>query len=488
MAESETYHTIVIGAGSGGFTVAIGLTGFGKRVAVVEARYVGGDCTNVGCVPSKTLIHEAASHQGEPDTGPVFSTVQQKRDHLRDEETEQLQKIENLDLIFGTARFLDAHRLEVALPDGGTRVICGEQIVIATGSRPRALDIPGLPPERLLTNETVFDLLQAPRHLAIIGSGPIGMELASAFQKLGSQVTVLTPGARVLTRSAPEAAEVLQRTYAERGIMIYTHAHAESYDLTSETLRVRVGGVATTLTGVDRVLVAAGRVRNIETLELERAGVVADQKTGIPTDSYGRTNIPHIYAIGDVTPTSHFTHSANAQGRRVVQRIALPWLPALGKEPIYPSATYSDPEVASVGLTPEQIARRYHPGLIRRVRVELSALDRGYTDGVTQGFVQIDAVRLTGRILGATIVGPHAADMLSLLTLAIARGISLYTIYQVVFPYPSYSEGIKKAADAYLRATLPNIRAEITAYLRYRLAAPPRHPKPAARKPSTVET
>jgi dihydrolipoamide dehydrogenase len=486
MAEVEAYHTIVIGAGSGGFTVAIGLTGFGKRVAVVEAHDVGGDCTNVGCVPSKTLIHEAAARQG--DSAQAFATVQQKRDHLRDEETAQLQKIENLDLIFGHARFLDAHRLEVALPDGGTRVIFGEQIVIATGSRPRALDIPGLPPDRLLTNETVFELPEAPRHLAIVGSGPIGMELASAFRKLGSKVTLLTPGARVLTKSAPEAAEVLQQVYAAHGITIHTHARAASYDLTSETLHVQAGGVAITVTGVDRVLVAAGRVRNIDTLALERAGVEFNQQSGIPTDSYGRTNVAHIYAIGDVTPTSHFTHSANAQGRRVVQRIALPWLPAISKEPLYPSATYSDPEVASVGMTPEQIARRYHPGLIRRVRVGLSALDRGYTDGVMQGFVQIDTMRLTGRILGATIVGPHAADMLSLLTLAIARGISLYTIYQIVFPYPSYSEGIKKAADAYLRATLPNIRAEITAYLRYRLAAPPRDPKPAARTPNTAET
>jgi pyruvate/2-oxoglutarate dehydrogenase complex dihydrolipoamide dehydrogenase (E3) component len=488
MAETETYHTIVIGAGSGGFTVAIGLTGFSKRVAVVEARHVGGDCTNVGCVPSKTLIHEADARPGDGDSAQAFTTVQQKRDHLRDEETAQLQGIENLDLIFGHARFLDAHRLAVALPDGGAREIMGEHVVIATGSRPRALDIPGLPPERVLTNETVFDLPEAPRHLAIIGSGPIGMELASAFQKLGSQVTVLTPGARVLTKSAREASEVLQRAYAERGIAIYTHARAESYDLASGSLSVAVNGTRIVVSGVDRVLVAVGRVRNIDALELERAGVRYDLQSGIPTDSYGRTNIPHIYAIGDVTPTSHFTHSANAQGRRVVQRIALPWLPAFSREPNYPSATYSDPEVASAGLTPEQIARRYHPDLIRRVRVELSTLDRGYTDGVAQGFVQIDAVRLTGRILGATIVGPHAADMLSLLTLAIARRISLYTIYQIVFPYPSYSEGIKKAADAYLRATLPNIGAEIAAYLRYRLARPPRDPKRAPHTPNTVET
>jgi pyruvate/2-oxoglutarate dehydrogenase complex dihydrolipoamide dehydrogenase (E3) component len=198
-----------------------------------------------------------------------------------------------------------------------------------------------------------------------------------------------------------------------------------------------------------------------------------DPRTGIATDSYGRTNIPHIYAIGDVTPTSAFTHSANAQGRRVAQRIAFPWLPARAPEPYYPSATFSNPEVATAGMRQEQIAAQYPPGLIRRIRVDLvTQTDRGYTDDLQRGFIIVDAVRLTGQILAATIVGPRASEMISLFTLAIQERISLYKLYRVVYPYPTFSSGIQKVADAFLRETLPKLAAEIPAYLRYRWARP----------------
>lgn len=466
------YDAAVIGSGSGGFTMAIGLTGFGKRVAVIEARDVGGDCTNVGCVPSKTLIHQAATRAYDDPTAPVFATVRGKRDHLRDEETVQLQHVENLDLIFGRARLVGAHEIEVALRDGGTRRISARYIVIATGSRPRSIDVPGLPPERMYTNETIFDLIEAPRHLAIVGSGAVGMEMASAFRDLGSAVSIIERNNRILKQSAPEASAEMKRAYGDRGIAIYHNAAPIAYTASSSTLQISANGVPLELHDVDAVLVAAGRERNIQELGLEAAGVEFDPQTGIAINSFCQTSVPHIYAIGDVTPTSHYTHSANAQGRRVVQRIALPFLPAFGAEPLYPTAIYSRPEVASVGLTPEQIAKRYHAGLVKRIRVDLKKIDRGYTDGVEHGFVQIDAVRLTGRILGATIVGPHAADMLSLLTLAISEGISLYKIYRIVFPYPSYSEAIKRAADTYLRETLPNITGELAAYARYRFARP----------------
>lgn len=469
-----TYHTIVIGSGSGGFTVAVGLTGLGKRVAVVERAYVGGDCTNVGCVPSKTLIHLANEPGAADDTAAVFRTVQRKRDRLRDEETAELRQTANLDLIFGQARFLDAHRLEVALADGGRREIAAAQIVVATGSRPRTLDIPGLPAERTLTNERLFELREAPQHLAIIGSGSVALEMACAFRKLGSAVTIISRSDRVLAKAAAEASDLLARALAAQGIAVQHRAKPQSYDAASQTLHAVAGGLPTAIAGVDRVLLAVGRERNIGDLGLERAGVAFDIGKGIPIDGYGRTNIPHIYAIGDVTTTSHWTHSANAQGRRVVQRIALPYLLALGDEPLYPQATFSDPEVASVGLTPEEVARRYHPGAIRRVRIELRDLDRGYTDEIEHGFVLVEALRLTGHILGATIVGPHAGDMITLFTLAISRGLSLYSLYRLVFPYPTLSEGLKKVADAYVRETLPHLPAELGAYLRYRFARPRR--------------
>ncbi len=462
------YETIVVGAGSGGLTVAIGLAGLGRRVALVEGRHVGGDCTNVGCIPSKTLIHLAGERGGPPNPLPL---VQTRRNALRDQETEHVRATPNLELIDGWARFVGPKRLEVTGPDGARRVLAADQIVVATGSRPRTIDIPGLPAERVLTNESVFELAEPPRHLAIVGSGVIGMELAFAFHKLGTRVTVVTTSQRVLASAIPEASEALRRALDDCGIAVHTRARAEGYDQAREILRVRAGGQSVALEGVDRVLLAIGRERALEGLDLERAGVAAGRE-GVRVDSFGQTSARGVYAIGDVTPTSRYTHSANAQGRRVVQRIAFPLLPARSPEPLYPSAIFSDPEVASVGLTPEQIARRFHPGLVRRLRVELRDIDRGYTDGVRHGFVIVDAVRLTGRILGATIVGPRASELISFFTLAISAGISLFRLYRLVYPYPTYSGAIQKVADAFMRETLPHLPRELRAYLRYRLARP----------------
>ncbi|MCG8347198.1 MAG: NAD(P)/FAD-dependent oxidoreductase [Chloroflexales bacterium] len=474
ISETKTYQTIVIGAGSGGMTVAIGLAGLGRRVAMIEGKFIGGDCTNVGCVPSKTLIHLVNDRDVELPSQSVLVEVQTKRNQLRDRETVEVEHMENLDLIWGKARFLAPKRLEVTQPDGSLLELSADNIVIATGSRPRHMDIAGLPTERMLTNESLFEIEDAPRHLVIVGSGVIAMEMAFAFRKLGSQVSVITRGGRVMSSAISEAAEALHTALTERDIAVYYNAKPQSYDEATNTLHILTNGVPATIEGADRVLLAVGRVRNIDTLNLEQAGVAFDDKDGIKIDSYGQTNVPGIYAIGDVTPTSHFTHSANAQGRRVVQKIAFPFLPASSPEPFYPSATFSDPEVARVGLTPEQIAERYHPKMVKRLRVELSALDRGYTDGVTTGFIIVDAVRLTGRILAVTIVGPRASEILSFFTLAITEKISLYKIYRLVYPYPTFSGGIQKVADAFMRETLPNLKAEILNYIRYRFVAPPR--------------
>jgi pyruvate/2-oxoglutarate dehydrogenase complex dihydrolipoamide dehydrogenase (E3) component len=467
---TDSYQTIVIGAGSGGMTVAIGMAGLGRKVALVEGGHIGGDCTNVGCVPSKTLIHLAnAGHVR--DAAAALAEVRAKRDSLRERETEEVEHMPNLDLIRGWASFSGPNTLSVA-GAGGTRRLQGQNIVIATGSRPRELSIPGLPADRSLTNETIFELAATPRHLAVIGAGVIASELAVAFSKLGVQVSMVSTGSRVLSSSLPEASEALAAALEERGIAIYLNTKVERYDESAQTLYLRRSDQPVALDGVDYVLVAVGRTRNLERLQLEQAGVRYDAG-GIYTDSYGATGVAGLFAIGDVTRTSVFTHSANAQGRRAVQRIAFPYLPARGPEPLFPSATFADPEVAQVGLLPPEIARRYHPELVRRYRVELKDLDRGYTDGVRHGFIIVDAIRLSGRILGATIVGPRASEMISFFTLAISQGIPLSKIYGLVYPYPTYSNGILKVADAYMRATLPHLRQELAAYLRYRLARPP---------------
>lgn len=476
MSQSGTrFHSIIIGAGSGGLTVAVGLSSLGKPVAVIEALHVGGDCTNVGCVPSKTLIHQAEAY-GATDAVRALAEVRRKRDALRDKETHEFGELPNLSLIFGRARLISPRQVAVALPEGGERILHADHIVIATGARPRQLSIPGLPATRMLTNETIFEIPAVPQHLAIFGGGVIGMELAFAFRKLGSQVSVITTAARVMDKFISEVSEVLGAALRTHSIALYTAASAHSYDEASQTLRITERGQLTALEGVDAVLVAIGRERNLEGLGLEAVGVQFSTRRGIATDAYGRTNIPGIYAIGDVTATSAFTHSANAQGRRVVQRIALPWLPARSAEPSYPSATFSDPEVATAGISQQQIAARYHPQLIKRIRVDLvTQTDRGYTDDLRQGFIIVDALRLTGQVLAVTIVGPRASEMVSLFSLAIQEGLSLYKLYRVVYPYPTFSSGIQKVADAFLRETLTNLRQELLTYLRYRWARPPAH-------------
>lgn len=462
------YPTIVIGSGSAGLTVAIGLAQLGRNVALIEAKVVGGDCTNVGCVPSKTLIHEAAVSMGQGHDGAaVLAKVRRKRDALRDEETQHVNHIAHLTFIHGRARFIAPKRLTVRSDDDTEHELTGDHIVVATGSRPTLLAIKGLPPQRVLTNDTLFELPQPPTHLAIIGSGPIAMEMGLAFRNLGSRVTIVTLDQRVLANGPEAASATLDAALAEQEIAIYYGATPVRYDEAAATLTIKTPGGSAELTDVDRVLLAIGRTRNIDTLGLEHTGVAFNPKSGIVVDSFGRTNVPGIYAIGDVTPTSLWTHSANAQGRRVVQRIAFPWLPAFGREPLYPQATFSDPEVATVGLTADQIAHRYHPKLVKTLRFDLAKTDKGYTEGLQHGFVQVYALRLTGHILGATIVGPRASEMISFFTLAITENISLYKLFRIVYPYPTLSGAIQKVADQYVRETLPAFHTELYDLARY---------------------
>ncbi len=469
---TEHFSTIVIGAGSGGMTVAVGLAGLGRKVALIEGNHVGGDCTNVGCVPSKTLIHLAKNFRQGMNADEVLQEVTRKRDALRDKETEEVQHMDNLTFIQGMAKFTAPKTLSVNL-NGATREITADNIVIATGARPRMIDIPGLPADMVLTNESLFDLTNAPKHLVIVGAGVIALEMAFAFQKIGTKVTMFALDRRPLTTSIPEASEAIQAELTKRGITLYCGTVAKACDVSTKTLILKSGNEEITLTGVDKVLVAVGRVKNIDLLGLEQAGVKIDPRLGILVNSFGETNVKGVYAIGDVTPTSAFTHSANAQGRRVVQRIAFPFLPIAKKEPLFPNATFSDPEVAAVGLTEKQLAEYCHPGIIKRIRVDFKThTDRGYTDGVENGFIIVDAVRLTGQILQATIVGPRASEMISFFTLAISQKISLYKIYRLVFPYPTYSSGILKVADFFMRDTLPNLGKELAAYMKYRFVKP----------------
>lgn len=468
---TKHFHTIVIGAGSGGMTVAIGLANLGKQVAFIEGNHVGGDCTNVGCVPSKTLIHLAKNFKPGMNADEMLREVTRKRDALREKETEEVKHIKNITFIEGMAKFSGQKEIEISLKVGGTQKITGDNIVVATGARPRMIKIDGLPEERILTNETLFDLRDMPKHLVVVGAGIIALEMAFAFRKLGAKVTMFALDKAPLITYIPEVSKVMEKEIEKKGITAYYGATAKSFDENSKTLTLQQGDKEIKIEEVDKVLIAVGRVRNLESLQLDQANIKWDARSGVAVNSYGESNIKGVYAIGDVTPTSAFTHSANAQGRRVTQRIAFPFLPLAKKEPIYPNATFSDPEVANVGLTQKEINEKYHPQLIKRIHVDFKThTDRGYTDGIEHGFIIVDALRLTGQIVHATIVGPLASEMISFFTLAMAQKISLYKIYRLVYPYPTYSSGILKVADFFMRETLPNLGKELMAFLKYRFA------------------
>jgi pyruvate/2-oxoglutarate dehydrogenase complex dihydrolipoamide dehydrogenase (E3) component len=453
------FHTAVIGAGSAGLTVTVGLANLGKKVALIERKYVGGDCTNVGCIPSKTLIHLVKDKQLAKED--ILAKVRQRRDHLRDEETEWIKNYKNVSFFEAEAQFIDKETLELST---GQR-IKAKHIVIATGSEPIRISIDGLDQDKILTNETLFDLHHPPEYLAILGGGIIGSEMAFAFRKLGCKVTLIDNGDRVLKVLEPEVSVLIEKRMKDEGIEVITHGNTLRYDSNQCGLIVKQGDKELSIRA-DKVLMAIGRRANLESLRLEQAGVMTD-KRGIPTNNAAQSNIPNIYAIGDVNHRSAFTHSANAQGRKLVQNITFPFLPVKA-DPIYPSAVFTDPEIAQVGPTLEKLKTKFHPNLIKTYRFELSKTDRGYTQNLQEGFILIHAMQLTGRVLSATIVAPNASEMLSLLTYAVNQGVSLYKLSSLVFPYPVMSEAIKKIADQFVFATLPKLPKELTHYLSHR--------------------
>jgi dihydrolipoamide dehydrogenase len=468
---SEPHHdAIIIGAGSGGLTVAVGLASLGRRVALVEAGNVGGDCTNVGCVPSKRLIHLSRDPVFAADPARLFDAVRETRDGLAAREAQEFAHTPGIDLIRGRASLAPGRRVSVEDPAGGRRrELNAPHIVVATGSRPRPLAIPGLPPERLLTNESLFEITRAPAHLAIAGAGAIGVEMACAFARLGTRVTLIDVADRVLPAADPAASRTLEAALAEQGIAVLLRARITGFDPPGDTLLVHGPEGLIRLDGVDAVLAAVGRVPNVEAV----ASAVATGPGGVRTDNWGRTSAPGVWAVGDVTPVAHQTHAANAYGRRVVQAIALPWIPRLGGPPVVPSAVFGDPEVAWVGPTGAERDARCHPEALVELRADMAELDRGLTDGVRHGFVAVTAVRLTGRVVAATVVGPGASDMLPLLTFAVTRRVSLLRIQRIVHAYPTFAGAIGAVADEFARRTLPNLRAEAAAYGRYRWARIP---------------
>lgn len=440
----------VIGAGSGGLSVAAGAVQMGARVVLVEAHKMGGDCLNYGCVPSKALLaaakRAAAMRDGGPfGVAPVAPQVDfaAANDHVRATIAgiaphDSVERFEGLGVtvLCARARFVSPREIEA----GEVRVRA-RRFVIATGSRPFVPPIPGLDATPFLTNETLFDLRTRPEHLVVIGGGPIGLEMAQAHRRLGSRVTVLE-AARALGRDDPElAAVVLARLRAE-GIDLREGVGVAAVEATGR-------GIAATLSDGARIegshmLVAVGRRANVEDLGLEAAGIETT-RTGVKVDAGLRTTNRRVYAIGDAAGGPMFTHAAGYHAG-VVVRSALFGLPARASTAHIPWATYTSPELAQVGLT-ETEARAAHGSRLEVLRFPYAENDRARAEGLTEGQIKVMVVR--GRPVGASIVGAQAGELIGLWALALANRLKIGAVAAMVAPYPTLTELSKRAAGQY---------------------------------------
>jgi len=465
------YHLVVIGAGTAGLVTAAGAAGLGAKVALIERSLMGGDCLNVGCVPSKALLaagHAAAAVRDANEVGVNvaggytvdFPAIMQRMRKLRADispadSAERFQGL-GVDVYLGDAKFADSNHIEVA----GQKLEF-KRAVIATGARAAAPPIPGLNEVEYLTNETVFSLTDLPRSIGIVGAGPIGCEMAQAFARFGSGVHLIEATHGVMPREDQQAANIVKESLQRDGVNLLC---------CGKDLKVSPAGPQPTngirMTGtshdnpyevtVDQLLVAVGRAPNVDSLNLEAVGVKYDSKKGVEVDDRLQTTNSNIYAAGDVCSKYQFTHAADFMARTVIQNTLF-----MGRKKVsslvIPWCTYTEPELAHVGLTESQ-AKEQHVE-IDTFEQELAEVDRAILEGQTDGFVKIHVAKGTDRIVGATIVAANAGDMIGEVSLAMTNKIGLGAIASSIHPYPTQADAIRKLGDKYNRTKLtPTIK------------------------------
>lgn len=468
------YNLVVLGGGTAGLVTAAGAAGLGARVALVERHLLGGDCLNVGCVPSKAILRAARAVAGVREAGEFgvrldgpprvdFERVMERMRSLRagispHDSAARFREL-GVDVFLGSGRFTGPGTVVV-----GGRELRFAKAVIATGARAAAPPIPGLAGVPYLTNETLFSLTELPRRLGIIGAGPIGCEMAQSFARFGSEVHVVETASGVLPREDRDAARIVEAALkrdgvrllccgrelrvsreAGGGVRLQVESHGHAYDVV-----------------VDRLLVAAGRAPNVEGLGLDSVGVEFDAR-GVHVDDRLRTTRRSIFACGDICSPYQFTHVADFQARIVIQN-ALFHGRARASSLLIPWCTYTSPEVAHVGLS-EKDAKEL--GLeIDTFTQELSRVDRAVLDGETEGFAKVHVRRGTDRIVGATVVAAHAGDLISEITLAMRGGLGLRTVGATIHPYPTQGESIRRIGDLYGRTRLtPLVKRVFGAWL-----------------------
>jgi pyruvate/2-oxoglutarate dehydrogenase complex dihydrolipoamide dehydrogenase (E3) component len=459
---ADRYNIVVVGAGTAGLVTAAGAAILGAKVALVERDLMGGDCLNFGCVPSKALIRSARAAAAVRDAGRFgveapavvrvnFPAVMERMRKLRAElsPTDSANRFRGLgvDLFIGDGRFVAPDCVEV---DG--KRLKFKKAAITTGARAASLPIPGLAEAGYLTNETVFSLTELPRRIAVIGAGPIGCELAQTFARFGAQVTLLEVAPQILIREDRDAAELIERALARDGVEIVTGcniARVESRG-NQRILATERDGARREITA-DAILIGVGRVPAVEGLNLEAALIEYDKHNGVKVDDHLRTTNPLVYAGGDAASPYKFTHVSDAHAR-IILRNALFFGRQRASGLTIPWCTYTDPEIAHVGLYEAEAKQR---GIaVATYKQELAEVDRAVLDGETDGFVKVHVREGTDRIVGATVVASHAGEIISELTTAIKAGVGLGTLGEVIHPYPTQADAIRRVAGLYSRTRL----------------------------------
>lgn len=449
------YHLVVIGAGPAGLVTAIAAAGLGARVALVERQAMGGDCLNVGCVPSKALLEFTRRNPG-CGVDEAFTWLRQVRAEIAHHDSVERYRSHGVDVFLGTAHFTDRESVAV-----GQDRLRARRFVIATGARAAMPPIPGLASCEPLTNETLFDLVEPPKKLAVLGAGPIGCEMSQAMARLGVDVHLFELADRVLPGESAGAGQVLGPALESDGVTLHLGS------LVSDVTRGEDGPILhtdETSVTAGQILVAAGRRANVEGLQLHKAGVELHDQL-IVVDNKLRTTNRRIYAAGDVCSRHQFTHHADAHARIVVQN-ALFAPTATTSSLIVPRCTYTDPEVAQVGPTHEELdlaGTAYDS-----YRLEFADLERGKTAGDRHGFVEVTTREGRDRILGGTIVGEGAGELMAGLCVAMNNGLGLGRLGKTMLPYPTRGEYMKRLADEYNRTRLtPFAQSLMNTWLRY---------------------
>ena len=470
---TDRYNLVVVGAGTAGLvTAAIG-AGLGARVALVERHLMGGDCLNVGCVPSKSILRAArawASLHGieefglsipaevQGNFGTAMKRMRRLRARLSHIDSAQRFKDLGVDVFIGDGQFSSAHTIDV---HGQT--LRFRRAAVCTGARAAAPAVPGLQAAGYLTNETVFELMELPSRLAVIGAGPIGCEMAQAFARFGSRVTVFELADRILLREDADAAALVQAEMEHDGVSFAlgtSVANVQCQD-SERVIHFTMDGCQQTVI-VDDILVGVGRTPNVEGLGLETAGIRYDKK-GINVTATLQTSNSRIYAAGDICSAYKFTHTADAMAKILIQNALFPHPFGLGRAStdslIVPWCTFTEPEIAHVGLNEAQARKR---GIeVDTFTQTLDEVDRAVLDGEDRGFVRVHVKKGTDIILGATIVATHAGDMISELTLAMKAETGLGTIGATIHPYPTQADAIRKVANMMRRATFSESKKSI---------------------------